>query len=213
MFRTVITLLSLLVASGISYAEEQADRMKEDKQHVNSWNAFAAANKKAHTKILATHDIIETSKTGGYHNNPEYYREVTYTDKKTGRMLSRVQWETENQDTVHVMELFYYDDKGRVARDYTTAFLPGFRNAPVQTLVALHSYDNGLHAFRSFDAEGLTVFERCEGKFKGEDVDVSYEDYEIETLRLDPKKSDMAKPIYKACFGSIPITAGKYLKP
>lgn len=209
-----LAVISFLLAGNIALAAEQADRLREDKEHVSSWNHFADACLDAHNKIIQTHDdLVKKEKLGGYYNKPEFYREVTYTDKKTGLVKSRVQWETENPDNVHVMELFYHDDKGRVERDYTVAFLPVFRNAPTQTLVALHNYNGDLHSFRSFDASGTTVFERCEGTFKGEDVDISYEDYEIETLRLRPNKGEMATPLYQACFGDLPLKADKYLLP
>lgn len=213
MYKIVIALTSLSLLGGIAYAEESADRMREDKEHVNAWNHFADACLDAHKEIIKTNDLTKTEKIGGYYNNPNFYREVTYTDKKSGLVKSRVQWEKDEPNKVHVMELFYHDDKGRVERDYTVAFLPTHRNAPTQTLIAFHNYNDNLHAFRSFDASGVTVFERCEGNYKGKEVEISYEDYEIETLRLDPKKSDMAKPIYQACFGDLPLTAGKQIKP
>lgn len=214
MNRLVIAVLALFAVGTLAHAAEgSADRMREDKQHVLSWNQFAIDCKKAHEKIIETNDIIRSEKSGGYPGNPDFYREVTYTDKKTGLVFSRVQWEKENPDKAHVMELFYYDDKGRVKRDYTTAFLPGYRNAPVQTLIALHAYNKGLHAFRSFDADGVALYERCEGEFKGKSIEISYEDSEIDDMRVNPAKSDMGKPIYKACFDQIPLTAGKFLKP
>lgn len=213
MRKTSIALISLSLLGNMAFAEEQSDRLREDKQHVRTWNNFADALLAEHQQIIKSDGLIKTEKLGGYYNKPDFYREVTYKHKKTGNVRSRVQWETDNPDRVHVMELFYYDDKGRVSRDYTVAFLPVHRNAPAQTLIALHNYNGDLHAFRSWDASGITVFERCEGKFKGEEVDISYEDYEIETMLLDPKKSDMAKPVYKACFARLPVKAGKYLKP
>jgi hypothetical protein len=213
MNRLIIAVIVSFAVGTTVYAESSAQGMKEDKQHVLKWNEFAAACKEAHEKIIETNDIVQSEKSGGYPRNPDFYREVTYTDKKTGLVYSRVKWEKDDPKNEHVMELFYYDDKGRVKRDYTTAFLPGFRNAPVQTLIALHAYNKDLHAFRSFDADGVALYEHCEGTFKGENIDISYEDDEIDTMRLKPKKGEMAKPIYKACFDEIPLTVGKYIKP
>ena len=199
MLKTTITILSLSLLASISVAADKSDRLREDSTHVKTWNKFARACETAHKSIVKKGGLIKKEKLGGYYNKPDFYREVTYTDKKSGLVKSRVQWETDNPDNVHVMELFYHDDKGRVEVDYTVAFLPVHRNAPTQTLVALHNYNGELHSFRSFDASGTTVFERCEGTFKGEDVDISYEDYEIETLRLRPNKGEMATPLYQAC--------------
>jgi hypothetical protein len=210
MFRTGAAVISVIFVMATAQA---ADSLKEDSKHVKTWNRFADAMYELHKQRISKHEIITSEKIGGYYNDPDYYREVTYRSKKTGNILSRIQWEKDNPDVIHVIEMYFHDDKGRVMRDYTAAYLPGFRNAPVQTLVAFHGYNKDLHSFRSFDANGNVVFERCEGRFQGEHVDLAYEDYDIETMKLNPKNSDMTSPVYQACFKGLPDKAGKYLDP
>jgi hypothetical protein len=193
-------------------AAESNKAMKEDKKQVNDWNSFASELYALHKDQLSRHDVKETVRMGGYRGKKDFYREVTYTDAQTGRVLSRIQWETENPENIHVIEVFQHDESGRVSCDYTAAFLPGFRNAPVQTLVALHSYNEGLHAFRSFDASGDAVFERCNGVYKGKEIDFDFEDYEIEDLRNDPN-GIMKTAEYQACFGKIDLSAAEFLPP
>jgi hypothetical protein len=206
--------LSLLLA-GMVQAADTSRAMKEDSQHVRDWNLFAKKLYQLHLKRIKTHDIKTTSKVGGYMHRPDYYIQEDFVDKKTGKLLSRILWQKDagakNEDTVHVIQLFFYDKKGRVTRDYSAAFLPGARNAPNQTLATLHHYSNGLHGFRTFDASGETIYENCEGTYKGEKVFISLEDYEIYEMRRD--NTGMSKdPAYPECFGDLPENGEVFLK-
>ena len=203
--------LSALVMTSV-WAAESNKSLKQDNKQVNEWNTFASDLYALHKDQLSRHDVKETVKNGGYRGEKDFYKEVTYTDVQTGRVLSRIQWEIENPENIHVIEVFQHDEKGQVSCDYTAAFLPGFRNAPVQTLVALHSYNEGLHAFRSFDASGDVVFERCNGTYKGKDVDMDFEDYEIENMRHEAN-GVMKTVEYKACFDKIDLSATEFLPP
>lgn len=210
MFRTIIAIVSVFFVMATAHA---AESLKEDKQQVKSWNQFADAMYELHQRRMKKYDVITSEKIGGYYNDPDYYREVTYRNKKTGNILSRIQWEKDNPDVIHVIEMFFHDDEGRVVRDYTAAYLPGYRNAPVQALVAFHAYNGDLHAFRSFDANGEAVFERCEGQFQGKSIDLAYEDGDIEIMRRNPKQGEAVTPVYQSCFKGLPENAGKYLDP
>lgn len=212
MFRTVLAALVCTAVMTPGFAAESGS-LKSDPKQVKLKNQFVDAMYALHKKLVASHEVITSEKIGGYVGNPEFYREVTYRDKKTGKMFSRIQWEKDNPETIHVIELFFRDPQGRVIRDYTAAFLPGYRNAPVQTLLALHGYNDALHAFRSFDATGEAVFERCEGTYQGEKVNLNFEDYEIEDMRRQPDKGDMVTPVYQACFKGVALVAGKYVEP
>lgn len=209
--RLLILLFMSFVFAMPATAAESADSMKQDNKQVDDWNVFAKNLYKLHQKQIAKTDVKVTSENGGYRGK-DFYNEKTYTEKKTGRVLSRIQWELDNPDLMHVIEVFVYDKQGRVTRDYTAAFLPVYRNAPVQTLIALHNYNGDLHAFRSFDASGIPTFERCQGSYQSKDVDMDFEDYEIDDMRLQ-KGGIMSTPIYQACFGKIDLTAKKYLTP
>ena len=203
--------LSIFVTTSV-WAAESNKSLKQDNKQVNEWNGFADDLYALHKDQLSRHDVKETVKKGGYRGEKDFYKEVTYTDAQSGRVLSRIQWEIEKPENIHVIEVFQHDEGGRVSCDYTAAFLPGFRNAPVQTLVALHSYNEGLHAFRSFDASGDAVFERCEGTYKGKDVDLDFEDYEIENMRHEAN-GVMKTAEYQACFGKIDLSAAEFLPP
>lgn len=205
-----ITLLTISIGS--AWADENSRAMKEDKQHVHMWNKFVKDLLNIHEKRISMHTIKETSKLGGYMHNPDFYKEVEYRDAKTGRLLSRVQWERENPDRIHVIEVFFYDKKGRVTRDYSASFLPGFRNAPNQTLINLHGYNKKLHAFRSFDASANMIYEGCEGTFKNKRVDISLDDSDKAMEESSPD-SILKKPEYKACFSGIAEEAGLFLHP
>lgn len=210
MFKTAIAVVSML---SVMMSATAAESLKEDTQHIKTWNHFADAMYELHKQRIKKHEIITSEKIGGYYDDPDYYREVTYRNKKTGNILSRIQWVKDNPDVIHVIELFFHDNEGRVVRDYTAAYLPGYRNAPAQALMAFHSYNGDLHAFRSFDATGEAVFERCEGRYKGEAVDIFFEDDDIDIMRRNPTKGEAATLLYQACFKGMPQKPGKYLDP
>lgn len=214
--RFAVLLLALsLNGQAYVYAEENTSAIKEDPVHVNGWNKFADSLYKLHKYYQKAHTIRTEESTGGYASNSmgagkEFYREVKYFDANSGRLLSRIKWERENPDTIHVIEVFAYDTNGTLARDYLAAFLPGFRNAPVQTLINLHYRDHDLKAFRQFDASGDRIYEACEGRFFNDDVDISLEDIDINTNEASEVMSSEA---YKACFGNLSTSVGQYIDP
>jgi len=209
-----VGLILVLALSAIGFqvqAAEQRGQQTEDTKHVKTWNKFSEKLLAMHKNLLATRDLKETTRLGGYRGKPEFYKEHSYHDKKTGQLVTRVHWETKQPDQLHVLEVFLYDKQGRLDRDYTVAFLPGFRNAPSQTLVTMYNYNGKLKAFRNFDANNETTYESCEGSWKGKHVDFSFEDYEIIGLRKKGGIGDSAE--YKACFDAIPFSAEKVLPP
>ncbi|HKK05588.1 MAG TPA: hypothetical protein VKA50_07050 [Gammaproteobacteria bacterium] len=190
----------------------EVERMHEDNVHVRTWNRFADDLLALHQRRMARREVRTEERIGGYADIPDFYREVSYFDADTGRLLSRIRWEREHPDTVHVIELYIRDAQGRVIRDYTAAFLPYYRNAPSQTLISLHRYHGDLHAFRTFDASGARIFERCQGNWQERDIDVMLDEDEIYDQEGEPG-SVMESPVYKACFGDLQTTAEGYLKP
>jgi len=206
--------LILAIALSTTIAQVQAaerGQQTEDTKHVRTWNQFADKLLAMHNKIVDSRDLIKTTRVGGYRGKPDFYKEHSYHDAKTKKLVTRIQREAKQPDLTHVLEVFLYDKKGRLARDYTVAYLPGFRNAPSQTLVTIYNYNGELKAFRNFDANNETTYESCEGSWKGKRVDFSFEDYEIIDLR---KPSGIgSSPEYKACFGAIPLSAKKVLPP
>lgn len=185
--------------------------MKEDSVHVRTWNRFVDNLLALHKRLTHEAGVKVTRKPGGYATDPDFYIEEEFRDK-SGRLISRVQWEKQHPDRIHVIEVYLYDKQGRVIRDFAGAYLPHYRNAPTQTLISLHAYNGKLHAFRTFDASNDLLFERCEGTYAGKSVDIRLEFDDIYMMEGQPNTTLTSKP-YLACFKGIPKTAGKYLQP
>jgi len=202
----VVTLAVTNSSHGLAAIKTQV--MQNDYDQVKSWNSFADAVYQLHQ--LQISKIPYTAKTtkGGYPDNPDYYVETRYFDEESGRLLSRVLREINDRDKIHVVEVFIYDQEGKVTRDYLAAYLPVYRNAPIQTLINFHSHASDLHAFRQFDASGARIYEQCSGTLNGEDVFLSLEEHEF-----DDGEAILSTREYQRCFGEIPKVAGRYLKP
>ena len=193
-----------------SHAEERSRYvMTEDKTHVRTWNDFADACLALHKQQIANNKVREQTRVGGYANRPEFFKEHTYYNADTGVMLSRIQWEKDKPENMHACEVYVHDDQGRVVRDYAVAYLPEGRNAPVQTLINLHAYNDGMHAFRQFDASGDRIYEFCEGNFQGKKVQLRR--FEDDIYSGPP--GDTSTPLYVACFEGLPMKPGQYLDP
>ncbi len=199
--------LAGLLFMGTVYA---ADPMKQDNQHVRTWNAFADNVYQLHQKLSKVDGVHKKTRIGGYAQMPEFYREERYYLGE--HLISQVQWEQAQENVLHSVEVFLHDDQGRVIRDYSAAYLPTYRNAPTQTLISLHRYQDQLHAFRSFDASGYRIIERCTGSLKGREVNLLLDEDEIAEALGDPE-SIMASDEYQACFGDLQAEVGKYLQP
>jgi len=208
-----IGFILVLALSMLGFQAQAAERGQQtvDSKHVKTWNEFSNKLLAMHKELIAKGNLKETTRLGGYRGEANFYKEHTYHDAKTGQLLTRVHWEIEQPDQMHVLEVFLYDKQGRLERDYTVAYLPGHRNAPSQTLVTLYNYNGKLKAFRNFDANDETTYESCEGDWKGKHIDFSFEDYEIISLRQKGGIGDSKE--YKACFGPIPLSAEKFLPP
>lgn len=190
----------------------EAVSLTVDRNHVRRWNAFADALVALHQRQIEAHRVRTEESVGGYAGMPEFYREVRYFDADSGRLLSKVQYEREGPGHVHAIEVYVYGPDGRLVRDYAAAFLPGYRNAPVQTLVNLHHYNGGLHAFRQFDASGARIYEACEGTWQGRTVRIRLFEDDLHDTEGDGARV-MASPEYRACFEGLPLTAGRFLRP
>ena len=205
MWRTVSLLGLLLMGTG-----HAAEPMKQDNQHIRSWNAFAENVYQLHQNLSQVEGVHKENRVGGYAQMPEFYREERF--HLGDRLISKVQWETAQENVMHSIEVFVHDDQGRVIRDFSAAYLPTYRNAPTQTLISLHRYQDKLHAFRSFDASGYRIIERCTGSLEGREVNLILDEDEIDAALGDPT-GIMASAEYQACFGELQAEAGKYLLP
>lgn len=205
----ICSLLGAILAVLPPLALSASVPMGVNEEQVRQWNRFAETLVELHKKAIAGREIRESEETGRHGGELAKrftYREVSYHDVKSGRLLSRIRRETSNPENIQVIDVFMYDASGRVIRDYTAIYLPWARNAPIRTYINLHQYLDGLHGFRQFDASGNRLYEQCRGKFSGSDIDLSLEDY-----RIDSKVTQT--DAYRACFGKLPDTAEKYLIP
>ena len=202
-------LIALLV---FSVSVVSAEKLTEDNEYVRKTNKFADNTLALHKQLIQEIDHKLEKSVSGYHGTPDFYNQEKYINKKNGKVISVVTWERDNPENLHTIEVFVRDSKGRVIRDYAAAYLPTYRNAPTQTLVSFHAYNGDLHAFRTFDALGDRLVERCTGKFKGKKVNMLLdEDDLIDAIHGDSKI--MQEAHYKACFKGLPKEAGKYLTP
>ena len=186
-----------------------AEPMKNDNQHIRVWNKFVADTLNLHQKLTAAKNLQVKTRIGSYANVKNFYIEHQYFNK--GKLVSQVQWEKDNPDTLHTIEVYVHDHKGRVIRDFLAAYLPFYHNAPTQTLASFHHYNGQLHAFRSFDASGDMVLERCTGKdMKGQAVNLLLDE---DDLLNDPDELIGSKE-YKDCFAGLKQQElGKYIIP
>lgn len=189
--------------------------VKENSPRAARWNHFVDNLYELHQHIVKSREVRTEEADGGYGgvmNDLNFYREVKYFDVKSGKLLSNIKWENKNPENIHVIELYIYDTSGRIKREYIAAYLPVHRNAPYQTLITLHHYEDGLHSFRQFDASNDHLYEQCRGKFFNQEVWISWDDLEIPDT-VAQIKDGMQREVYRACFANLPKTAGPYTNP
>ena len=204
--------LAVLCLMSLSLYAANGEAMKEDNPHVRRWNNFADNIFKLHKELTSQDLFVIKTKMGGYAHLPNFYKQYQYINKKTGKLVSQLQWEKSYPDNLHTIEVYIYDEYGRVSRDYTAAYLPEYRNAPTQTLLSIHRYNGLLHAFRSFDATGDRILDRCTGRYNAKQINILLDEDEIYE-GLSERNGVMQSDTYKECFKGLPETAGKYLTP
>lgn len=210
----VVILLSVMI-SAPAMALDRSARAKENLQRIAEWNAFADSLYRLHLHRLEGRRVTTREERGGYGGSTgvsDYYRSVEYRDADSGILLSRIQWETDYPFAIHVIQVFVHDEADRLVRDYVAAYLPRFRNAPIQTLINFHNVGEDLRAFRQFDASGARIYEQCEGRYLDREVSLSLEEHEIPTSSEALVDEEFAES-YVACFGDLPITPGRYRDP
>jgi hypothetical protein len=208
-FTLCVSLTLLTAMPTIALSAPTVIEMTENQSQVNKWNRFADAIYILHKKNIEGREIRETEEIGSW--GGEFakrftFRDVSYHDVKSGRLLSRIRRDAEKPDNIQIIEVYVHDQSGRVTRDYAALYLPWGRNAPVRTYINLHQYREGLHGFRQFDASGERLYEQCRGKLSGHEVDISLEDYQIDSKVTSSEA-------YKSCFEDVPKTADDYLVP
>lgn len=195
----------------VSTAAQAQTKLTVDNEQVMRWRAFVDALYSLHLRQLEGHAIRTEESLGGYADNPNFYREVQYFDAHSGQLLSQIAWETAHPETIHNIAVNRYDSSGRLSRDYYAGYLPGFRNAPVQTLINLHHHDGELHAFRQFDASGVRIYEQCSGRYFGEPFMISIEEDDL-PINAGHLPADVDEALYASCFGQLPTSADSELE-
>ena len=208
--RSVLLLTAFAAAlfAGTTESFTAPSAVRENATQVREWNRFAERLLSVHRQLVRDREIRTNEEIGGYSGRPDFFREVSYYDASTDRLLSRIRWERAQPGTVHVIELFFYDGRGRLERDYAAAYLPRHRNAPIQTLINVHRYNGDLHAYRQFDASGARLYEYCRGSWFDRRVLIALDEPQIAT----PDALLNSEP-YIACFGYMPARVGNYLDP
>ncbi len=205
-YKTFVFILTLLLPVSVAVATEP---MKGDSKHVRVWNKFASDTLALHKKLTDGKNYQVKKRVGSYANVKDFYVEYSYFNN--GKLISQVQWEKDDPKTLHTIEVFVHDNKGRVIRDFMAAYLPFYHNAPTQTLISFHHYSGQLHSFRSFDATGDIILERCTGKDKkGNTVNLLLDE---DDLYNDPDQIIGSKE-YNRCFDGLKQNnLGKYIVP
>jgi hypothetical protein len=206
--KIVIVLYVLVMLLGVATADG-AERLHASQQRVAIKNSFVANLLKLHQLLLDKHPVTKKTRSGGYANFPDFYLEETYLFKDSDRVLSVVQHEKTNPENLHSLEVYLHDEHGRVIRDYSASYLPNARSAPVQTLISLHVYNGDYHAFRTFDAFGTRIYERCE---QGDTIVMQFDEDAIEDILHGASSPANAEP-YQSCFKNLAETASEYLIP
>lgn len=206
-------ILTMVIFGLLFTGQLYAEQIKEENKHVRTWNEFAYKILTLHQQKVKNKNIKVIKSKGGYpHIKDWHYKEEKHLDKDTGNLITLIQWDSDKTNQIHSIEHYIYDKQGRVIRDFTAAFLPSYHNAPTQTLISLHAYQNDLHAFRTFDASGYRIVERCQGKYQGKSLEMLLDEDEIAETQYG-QDSVMDTAVYKACFSSLPVEVGVYLDP
>jgi hypothetical protein len=206
-----LTAVLVALVSAPLDAKDSSRSVSVNEAQVRQWNAFADRLHQLHRNQMEGRTVRTAERTGGYARQPDFYREVDYVDAANGRLLSRVQWERDQPERFHAIEVYVYNDNGRLARDYMAWYLPGYRNAPRQTAINLYQHGGGLTGWRQFDASGKRIYEKCTAADRTVLIELADEDRIAEAEELQDGVARSAD--YRRCFGNLPLTAGVYLTP
>lgn len=162
-----------------------------------------------HEKQVAQSTVRTTQEAGRYNGVAAQgytYLITSYYDAATGRLLSRVQRDAQLPEAIHITEVYLYDDKGRVVRDYLSIAPPWRPTHPSNAYLNWHHYPGTLHSFRQFELDGQVNYEFCEGELDGRPVRISLPWNDI-------NKTTTSTPEYRACFDGMSTGWKPYLTP
>lgn len=211
----ILLALIFIAVLNAAVSATRNNTLKSDPVQVSKWNNFVTELYELHLNKINNVPFTTSEVTDGYGGgfaNKNFYREISYFNKNTGKLISKIQWEVDKPDTIHTIEVFLYDNKGQVKTDFYARYLPYARNAPVQTLINLHNYNDNLHSFRQFDANGELIYETCRGQFFDKKINLHLDNEEILDFRTN-NSDDFLNEAYAACFLNIAKEASAYLSP
>jgi hypothetical protein len=204
-YRNVLATAALF-GTILSPALHASQPIDVNERQVQQSNAFVENLYRLHLKQLEGRQWREQEVPGGYRDHPNFYREVTYLEAKSGRPLSRIGWERRPPNRIHSIEVYVHDSAGRLVRGYLAWFLPDHRNAPRQTAINFYAYNGGTRSWRQFDGSGLRIYEKCT---KASRVLVELWDDDISRAE-DDERSIMYQPVYRQCFDGVPLEIAQY---
>lgn len=211
----VFLILTFIATINPAISATRNNTLKSDPVQVNKWNNFVTELYQLHLSKIKKVPIKTSEITGGYGGgfaNKNFYREISYFNKDTNKLISKIQWEVNRPDTIHTIEVFLYDAQGKVKTDFYARYLPYARNAPIQTLINLHNYNDNLHSFRQFDANGELIYETCRGQFFDKEINFHLDNEEISDFRIN-NSDEWLNEVYSACFLNVAKTASAFLSP
>ena len=207
-----LLLVMCLLSAGAVQADSVLSVPANFKNETQRWNRFADDLYTLHKKRIDGKSLEIKERMGGYFRQKNFYKEQSFYDKKTGRLLSRILWEARKPENIHVIQVFFYDKKGRPKYDYAASFRIADHDDPSTTEISLFDYPKGLRAFRQFNASNEIIYEDCEGKWKGKPVSIKLDVVDLEEYRDEPN-TIMTTLQYSACFGRLPKTVVNYMPP
>jgi len=180
-------------------------------------NQFAQSLVTVSEHLAKGRDVIVEVKLGGYSgvtNNLEFYREITTRERDSGKLISKILWENNKPDNLHGVEVYVYDEDGRLLREYQATYLPypDMRKAPYFTQLVRHVYIGDLHVTREFDANGWPLYEDCHGRLNERQISIGYE-YEESPNSPEDIEDPQLRADYRACFGEFPNRPGPFTNP
>lgn len=203
---------SIFQVTNVNASGQDSITLKVDRHQVQVWNNFAERLYTLQKYQLAQEKVETTTSLGGYAHQKNLYIETRYYETQGHRLLGQIQRLNNNSNAIMEIEVYIYDKHARLVRDYLAAYLPFNRNAPIQTLINLHAYHGGLHAYRQFDASGERIYEQCEGTYHGKKVMLSLEEDEF-TPGPGADNKTLKSTVYRICFDGIAMSAQAYLNP
>lgn len=114
-------ILALAATINPAISATRDNTLKSDPIQVNKWNNFVSELYELHLNNIKKVPIKTSEITGGYGGgfaNKNFYREISYFNKNTNKLISKIQWEVNKPNTIHTIEVFLYDDQEQVKTDF-----------------------------------------------------------------------------------------------